>query len=331
MTDRAFASWVEPIAEQLRESRVQIADVARAAPPDAWKKPSPNEGWTCKDLLAHLATGDWVLQMVLKAVTSDTPVNIGEVGDLDFISEGNARRLKERAGCSPEELIEEVEAERMATQELLSRLTEADESRSQEDAPIKLGDYLRGFPGHDRQHLEELRKGARGERAMTARTFVAWVEPLATRMGESRARTLEYARSLSAEAWSRPTGNEGWTCKDVFAHIGKGNDQMFQAILREVVAGRQVDRSIFAIDTDGENKRRVAERRGRSVAEIIAELEASGDEVQELLSQFTDTHEGYQQDDPPFILSGFMRLVLNEDHDGEHLAQIRAALEEHAS
>ena len=44
MTDRAFASWVEPIAEQLRESRVQIADVARAAPPAAWKKPSPNEG-----------------------------------------------------------------------------------------------------------------------------------------------------------------------------------------------------------------------------------------------------------------------------------------------
>ena len=166
---------------------------------------------------------------------------------------------------------------------------------------------------------------------MTARTFAPWVEPLATRMGESRTRTLEYARSLPAEAWSRPTGNEGWTCKDVFAHIGKGNDQMFQAILREVIAGRHVDRSIFAVDTDGENERLVEERRGRSAAEIIAELEESGDEVQELLSQFTDTHEGYQQDDPPFILSGFTRLVLNEDHDGEHPAQIRAALEENAS
>ncbi len=166
---------------------------------------------------------------------------------------------------------------------------------------------------------------------MTERTFAPWVEPTAVRLRESRTRTLEYARSLPADAWSRPTGNEGWTCKDIFAHIGKGNDQMFQAILREVIAGRHVDRSIFALDTDGENERRVEERRGRSSAEIIAELEESGDEVQELLSQLTDEHEGHRQDDPPFILSGFLRLVLNEDHDEEHLAQIRTALEENAS
>jgi hypothetical protein len=109
--------------------------------------------------------------------------------------------------------------------------------------------------------------------------------------------------------------------------MGKGNDQMFQAILREVIAGRHVDRSIFAIDTDGENERLVEERRDRPATDIIAELEESGGEVQELLSQLTDEHEGYKQDDPPFILSGFLRLVHNEDHDGEHLAQIRTALE----
>ncbi len=163
---------------------------------------------------------------------------------------------------------------------------------------------------------------------MTNRTFAAWVAPTAARMRESRTRTLEYARSLSAEAWSRATGNEGWTCKDIFAHMGKGNDQMFQAILREVIAGRHVDRLIFAVDTDGENERLVEERRARPAAEIIAELEESGDEVQELLSQLTDEHESYRQDEPPFILSGFMRLVHNEDHDEEHLAQIRTALEE---
>ncbi len=163
---------------------------------------------------------------------------------------------------------------------------------------------------------------------MTERTFAAWVEPVAARTRESRARVLEYARSLPADAWSQPTGNEGWTCKDIFAHIGKGNDQMFQAILREVIAGRHLARSIFAVDTDGENARLVEERRDRPAAAIIAELEESGDEVQELLSQLTDEHEGYTQEDPPFILSGFLRLVHNEDHDGEHLAQIRTALEE---
>ncbi len=157
MTTRTFASWVEPIAAQLRESRAQIVNVARSAPPEAWEKPSPNEGWTCEDLLAHLATGDWVLQAVLEAVTTNTPLDVGQVGSLDFISEGNAQRLKERANSSSKELIAEVEAENDETQDLLSGLTEADESRSQEDAPMNLGEYLRGFPSHDKRHLAELR------------------------------------------------------------------------------------------------------------------------------------------------------------------------------
>ena len=138
---------------------------------------------------------------------------------------------------------------------------------------------------------------------------------------------LEYARAAPEDAWATPSPLERWNCKDVLAHIGKANDQMFQAILREVNAGRHLDRSIFAVDTDGDNERLVEERRERPVSEIIAELEEAGDEVQELLSQLTGEAEDYRQDDPPFILSGFMRLVHDEDHDGEHLAQIRAALE----
>ncbi len=160
---------------------------------------------------------------------------------------------------------------------------------------------------------------------MTERTFAPWVEPIAARMRESRARVLEYARAVPEDAWAAPSPLPGWSCKDVLAHIGRGNDQMFQAILRDVIGGRRLDRSIFAVDTDGENARLVEERRDRPVAEIIVELEESGDEVQELLSQLTDESEGYRQEDPPFILSGFMRLVHDEDHDEEHLAQIRGA------
>ncbi len=156
MTTRTFAPWVEPIAEQLRETRAQIVDVARSAPPDAWKKPSPNEGWTCKDLLAHLAVGDWLCQRVLRAVVANEPMDMASIADLDG---RNERYRQERTERSAEELIAEVEAESKETQELLLGLTEADESRSQEDAPMKLGDYLRGFPGHNRQHLEELRTG----------------------------------------------------------------------------------------------------------------------------------------------------------------------------
>ncbi len=156
MTTHTFVSWVEPIAANLRESRADIVALARAIPSEAWKQPSPNEGWSYKDLLAHLAVGDWLCQTVLRAVVANEPMDMASIADLDG---RNERYRQERTERSAEELIAEVEAESKETQELLSRLTEADESRSQEDAPMKLGDYLRGFPGHDRQHLEELRKG----------------------------------------------------------------------------------------------------------------------------------------------------------------------------
>jgi uncharacterized damage-inducible protein DinB len=154
---RTFAPWVEPIAEQLQESRTQIVEVARSIPEQAWTKPSPNQGWSYRDLLVHLAVGDWVCQTVLRAITTNEPLKIGEVASLDWISAGNAERLKERKERTVDELIVEVEAEGDETQELLARLADADESRTQEDAPLSLGAYLATFPGHDRTHLAELR------------------------------------------------------------------------------------------------------------------------------------------------------------------------------
>ncbi len=163
MTERTFAPWVEPIATKLQESRTQIVEVARSIPEQAWTRPSPNQGWSYRDLLVHLAAGDWVSQTVLRAIITNEPLNIGEIASLDWISQGNAERLNERTERTVEELVAEVEAEGDETQELLARLAEADESRTQEDAPLSLGDYLRGFPGHDRTHLAELRTALEGK------------------------------------------------------------------------------------------------------------------------------------------------------------------------
>ncbi len=156
MTERTFAPWVEPIAEQLRESRAQVVGVAHQILAELWRLPSPLRGWTNKDLLAHLATGDWVCQTVLHAVTANEPLDLAAIG-LDAVNAGNARLLEERRERSVEELIAELEAEGAETQELLGHLTEEDEGRTQDGAPMSLGDYLRGFPEHDRQHLSELR------------------------------------------------------------------------------------------------------------------------------------------------------------------------------
>ena len=154
MTSRTFAPWVEPIAAKLRESREQIARLAHAIPEEMWSRPSSGPGWSYKDQLAHLAVGDWVCQTVLRAVVANEPLDMALIADIDG---GNARLRDERAGRSIQQLIEEAHAEGEETQELLARLTDADEGRRQEGAPMSLGEYLRMFPQHDEGHMQVLR------------------------------------------------------------------------------------------------------------------------------------------------------------------------------
>jgi uncharacterized protein (TIGR03083 family) len=163
---------------------------------------------------------------------------------------------------------------------------------------------------------------------VTTQTFTPWVAPIAAALRENRAQVVAFARAQPLKAWERPSPLPGWTCKDLLAHIGKANDQVFQQLLRSVIAGERIDtRAIASVDTDGNNRRGVEERRSWPAADVIAEVEESGAEVQDLLAQLTEEHEHLRQDDPPFIFKTFLPWVLEEAHDLEHLAQLRAAME----
>ena len=165
---------------------------------------------------------------------------------------------------------------------------------------------------------------------MTTRTFPSWVQPVAAALADGRAQVIAFARSAPEDFWSRPSEVDGWTNQDILAHIGRGNDQILQKLLRSVVAGDRVDMAMFAVDTDDANAQGVEERRERSLHELIVELEEAGDEVQELLSRLSEGDEHLRQEDPPFVLNGFLQFVAKEGHDLEHLAQLRVALEVNA-
>ena len=163
---------------------------------------------------------------------------------------------------------------------------------------------------------------------MAERTFAPWVEPIAAQHRKDDAQVLEFARSLPEEAWAQPSGLEGWSCKDVLAHIGKGNDQLYQQLLRQVIAGGKVDTAIFRdVDTDAENAAGVEARRGLTPEEVVKEFEEAGEQVLGLLAQLTEDHEHLRQEDPPFILKGFMELIDKESHSIEHLKQLEQVLE----
>ncbi len=150
MAVRTFAPWVEPIAAELRQLRAEVAEFARSAPPDFWAKPSPNYGWTNKELLAHIATSHWVMQGLLAASLEGKPFRF--YGP----DEGNAERVAVRREASVRELVAEVEAEGEESDQLLARLTPEHEHFRPEGAPRAIGEILRGFPNHDSHHLRQL-------------------------------------------------------------------------------------------------------------------------------------------------------------------------------
>jgi predicted DNA-binding ribbon-helix-helix protein len=161
MTDRTFAPWVEPVAKQLREGRRDIRRTAEKFLPEMWTMPSPLEGWTFKDLLAHLASGDWVFQWMLRGALGEETFDMLERG-FEYVNDGNAQRIAERKDTPVEALISEIDSEGEATQELLARLTSAVDvhkvvGRRQNGQDVTIEQWVQGFPAHDKLHGEQLK------------------------------------------------------------------------------------------------------------------------------------------------------------------------------
>jgi uncharacterized protein (TIGR03083 family) len=166
---------------------------------------------------------------------------------------------------------------------------------------------------------------------MTTRTYASWVEPVARQMRAARLEVLDFAKSAPAGFWARPSVLPGWTNKDLLAHIGGGNDQMLQKILRHVVAGEAVPAAVLEMDTDAENAAGVDERRDWSLARITAELQDGGEELDRLFGQLKETDAGLHPGAATWNLGGLFRLILEENHDLEHLEQLRQSMQSFGS
>ena len=92
--------------------------------------------------------------------------------------------------------------------------------------------------------------------------------------------------------------------------------------------GREpLEASLLDVKTDAENARRVEERIGWRIEQLIDELAEEGEHVQDLLSQLSEDDRDYRGGDFPMTLGDFVRIVEHERHDIEHLEQLRAATE----
>lgn len=158
---------------------------------------------------------------------------------------------------------------------------------------------------------------------MMIQTFAPWVEPIAAKLQASRAEVVEVANAIPAEAWGRSSPLKGWTYKDLLAHLAYPGAQL--AVLRAAADDQPVDASAFG-DLDARNERRRKKREGQTIEQLAAEVESTGEELQQLLTRLTEADATRRLDDVPVVLGDRLRFMTN--HDQGHLPQLRTALEE---
>jgi uncharacterized protein (TIGR03083 family) len=150
------------------------------------------------------------------------------------------------------------------------------------------------------------------------------VEPLARQLGESRRETVQVAQQVPTERWANASPLEGWTFKDLLAHVagdtGKGSLKIMEA-----ARNGETPECTFLDGGDAWNARDIAARRDRSIAELVDEVTSDGERWQQLISQLTDNAVELCWPDFPMGLREYFEVLVS--HEQEHLAQLRTALE----
>jgi len=161
----AFLPAIQPGVDALAPDDTLY--VIYSVDPVAWELASMIPEWTNRQLLAHIATGDWVLQGHLRHILADNAVVVWP-----NVPDGNAERVGERRYSTDRALIDEYLSMRHETLVLLSQLKPKHlqlamefwwEPRPNEHTLL---DYVLMFPNHERQHREQLRPAMKYARSM---------------------------------------------------------------------------------------------------------------------------------------------------------------------
>ncbi len=122
---------------------------------DDWSNESPNEGWTIRDLLVHLATAERGFVPTLRRVAAGQ----GGVPDDFDPNRWNAGQLKRQAGTTAEQLLETLVT---SHQEMLAFLDETDETALEQRGRVgsggddTLANGLRLVARHKRGHTADI-------------------------------------------------------------------------------------------------------------------------------------------------------------------------------
>jgi uncharacterized protein (TIGR03083 family) len=142
----------ETSLSSLQAGYIELAGIVRALHGD-WAAPAPGyEGWTCRDLLAHLSSSAASLPAVVSSAAGPRDSNAPPF-DAD---RWNASQVRRRAGKQAQELVDEYDS---GTTRLVMVLSDA-----RLETPVTIGPYAGESLGqtmarmleHQRHHVADL-------------------------------------------------------------------------------------------------------------------------------------------------------------------------------
>jgi uncharacterized protein (TIGR03083 family) len=144
------------IRAELIAAQRGLLDVLDRLGPDDWLRPSPNEGWTVRDLLTHLTTAETAFVSVLRRMAAGQG---GVSADFDA-NRWNAGQLRRRGETASDQLRPELET---AHSDMLALLDSLDDAALDQRGHMSSGsegsteDNFRLVALHKRSHTEDMR------------------------------------------------------------------------------------------------------------------------------------------------------------------------------
>src|SRR5437660_1748662 len=116
----------DELLASMRASGSELIAAARNVALERWREGRYEEGWTAKDILAHLASIEWTFPKILLLAEQPAPeARDGEKAFRDGLGGYNQRQVAKRADATVEELVEEFERNRAATVAAVARTDDA--------------------------------------------------------------------------------------------------------------------------------------------------------------------------------------------------------------
>jgi uncharacterized protein (TIGR03083 family) len=146
----------QAIREDLVDAQQALLSVLDRVGPDDWLRPSPNDGWTIRDLLVHLTTSESGFVPTLKKMAAGEG---GVPADFDP-NRWNAGQLRRRAEMATDQLRPELESGHAA---MLALLDDVDNAALDRRGHMSTGeegsleDNFRLVASHKREHTDHIR------------------------------------------------------------------------------------------------------------------------------------------------------------------------------